>query len=113
MNKLYQGIDVLILPSLINEGVPLSILEAISRNILVITTESGGIKDIIEDGITGFILKKNNVEELSAIVRYILSHNKEVEIIKNNAFKVLQVQYSIDKMFSGYHKIYEEILTGL
>ena len=60
----------------------------------------------------GFILKKNNVEELSAIIGYILSHKKEVEIIKNNAYKILQKQYSIDKMFSGYHKVYKEILTS-
>ena len=103
---------VLILPSLLNEGLPFSILEAISRNILVITTKSGGIGDIIEDKVTGFILKKNNVEELSALIKYILSHKKEVENIKENAFKILQEEYSIDNMLAGYHKLYEEVLSS-
>ncbi len=109
--RLYQGINILVLPSLLNEGLPLSILEAISRNILVVTTKSGGIENIIEDRITGFILKKNNSDELSAIIKFILSYKEEVTNIKKNAFKILQEKYSIDKMLSGYHKIYKEVLT--
>ena len=113
VDRLYQGINILILPSLLNEGLPLSILEAISRNILVVTTKSGGIEDIIEDRVTGFILKKNNSDELSAIIKFIFSHNDEVNNIKNNAFKILQEKYSIDKMLSGYHRIYEEVLNTI
>ncbi len=109
INDLYKEINVLVLPTSMNEGLPISILEAISRKILIVTTKAGGIGDIIEDRVTGFILKNNNPEEISMIIKYILSHKKEVDNIKNNALKILQEQYSIDKMLSGYHKIYEEV----
>jgi len=111
MNDIYKGINVLVLPTSMNEGLPISILEAISRNILIVTTKAGGIGDVIEDRVTGFLLKNNNPVEISLIIKYILSHNKEVSKIKNNAFKILQEQFSIDEMFWGYHKIYKEVLT--
>lgn len=110
-NAIYEGINVLVLPTSMNEGLPISILEAISRKILIVTTNAGGIGDIIEDGVTGFILENNYPEEISSIINYILLHADKVSEITNNAFQILQEKFSIDEMYKNYHNIYNEVLT--
>ena len=54
--ELLNQADAYILPSY-NEGLPISILEAMSYNLPIISTKVGGIPEILEDGINGFIME--------------------------------------------------------
>jgi glycosyltransferase involved in cell wall biosynthesis len=54
------GMDIICLTS-DNEGTPVSLIEAQAGGIPVITTNVGGVKDIILEGETGYIIPKNNV----------------------------------------------------
>jgi glycosyltransferase involved in cell wall biosynthesis len=45
-----------------NEGQPISILEAMGNGMIIITTNHAGIPDIIEDGVSGIVIDKNNVD---------------------------------------------------
>lgn len=48
-----------------SECFPLVLLEAMSYFLPVVTTNEGGIPDIVEDGVTGILLTENNVEALA------------------------------------------------
>ena len=56
------GMDIICLTSN-NEGTPVSLIEAQACNIPVISTDVGGVKDIVFNNETGFIVPKNNVEK--------------------------------------------------
>jgi glycosyltransferase involved in cell wall biosynthesis len=60
----YRSSDIFVLPS-INECFPLVLLEAMQFNLPVISTDEGGIADIIVDGETGFIVAKKDAGELA------------------------------------------------
>lgn len=60
----YSQCQVLALPSL-TEGQPLVILEAFGCGIPVVATRVGGIPDIIEDGVNGFLVNSGAAEELA------------------------------------------------
>ncbi|WP_144550527.1 glycosyltransferase family 4 protein [Bacillus sp. X1(2014)] len=55
--------DVFILPS-DTEGMPLSIIEAMALGLPTISTNVGGVPEVIVDGKTGFIINPDSVEEL-------------------------------------------------
>jgi glycosyltransferase involved in cell wall biosynthesis len=64
--EMFQDIDVLIIPSLWNEPLSRVILEANSNGIPVIASKRGGIKEIVDEGNTGFLFdpaKKGDLEE--------------------------------------------------
>jgi glycosyltransferase involved in cell wall biosynthesis len=61
MQGFYQEIDVFVNTSL-HEGIPMSILEAMAYGIPVIAPRIGGIPEIIEDGIDGFLIRPDNAE---------------------------------------------------
>jgi len=66
--SVYAQCQVLVLPSL-TEGQPLVILEAFGCGIPVVATRVGGIPDIIEDGVNGFLVNAGAAEELARAMR--------------------------------------------
>ena len=68
--------DVFVLPSLA-EGRPNVILEAFATKLPVVSTNVGGIPELVEDGVSGYVVKKNNPSELAGALRkLVLSESK-------------------------------------
>ncbi len=59
-----QAADCVVLPSLYREGTPRTLLEAASLEKPVIATDSVGCRQIVEDGVTGFLVQPNSVSDL-------------------------------------------------
>lgn len=59
----YQAADIFVLPSY-TEGLPLSILEAMSCGLPIITTNVGGIPEVVENGKNGFIIDPGDADKL-------------------------------------------------
>ncbi|WP_312469705.1 glycosyltransferase family 4 protein [Neobacillus sp.] len=64
---------VFVLPS-DTEGLPLSIIEAMSLGLPCISTNVGGVPELIEDGKTGFIIQPGSIEELVEKLTLLLEH---------------------------------------
>lgn len=71
IGEVMNGLDIVVLTSL-NEGTPLSIIEAQFFKKPVVSTNAGGVKDCMQDGTTGFLVEKNDVitfcEKLSLLI---------------------------------------------
>lgn len=96
-----KDIDCVILPSY-REGMPRSLLEASSMGKPIITVDSVGCKDVVEDGVTGFMAKTANVETLVvAMAKFIkLPFDKKIEMGKHGRIKMekeFDQQIVIDK----------------
>lgn len=61
----YENVDCVVLPSY-REGVPRSLLEAASMAIPIITTDAIGCRDVVDDGINGFLCKPKDTNDLAA-----------------------------------------------
>lgn len=76
MPRLYAEHDIFVFPSLM-EGQPLVLLEAMASGMAVITTETCGMPDVIEDGRTGLLIPPANA---AAIEEGILSLASSAEL---------------------------------
>jgi len=66
--------DVIVLPSYYREGIPLSLLEGAAMGMPIITTESPGCRDVVEDGKNGYLVPiKNSVKLASAMEKFIVN----------------------------------------
>ena len=54
--ELLCSVDILVLPSLHNEGLPNAVMEAMAASLPVVATDTGGVRDLVIDGLTGFIV---------------------------------------------------------
>lgn len=65
MRSLYLRQDIFVLPSLF-EGMPIVLLEAMATGMPVVTTDTCGMKDVVEDGYNGLLVKPADTAELVA-----------------------------------------------
>lgn len=56
-----------------NECFPLVLLEAMQHGVACVSTDEGGVPDIIEDGKTGFISKRKDAEDLANKLELIIN----------------------------------------
>lgn len=68
MPALYGSHDILVLPSLV-EGMPLTLLEAMATAMPVVTTNTCGMADVVEDGFNGLLVPAADGPELAGAIR--------------------------------------------
>lgn len=68
MPGLYASHDILVLPSLI-EGMPLTLLEAMATAMPVVTTNTCGMADVVEDGFNGLLVPAASPSELASAIQ--------------------------------------------
>lgn len=88
------------------EGMPISLLEALSCGCTPICTPVGGIKNMIQDGITGFL--SENVSEIAyydAVKRFL---NNRKTIQKANLIKHFENLYSIEHCALKHRQLYQK-----
>ncbi|MEO8025562.1 MAG: glycosyltransferase family 4 protein [Bryobacteraceae bacterium] len=73
MRAVVASLDLIVVPSSGLEATTRVILEAFSAGKLVLAAAAGGIPEIVEDGVTGFLTPSNSPEELAAGIRRALS----------------------------------------
>lgn len=82
----------IVLPSYYKEGIPRSLLEAAAMAKPIITTNNIGCKEVIEDGVTGFLCRGASVDSLKQAMEKILALSAEerIEMGKKGRLKVKQ-----------------------
>ena len=67
---------IFVLPSIKSEGIPNALMEAMSSGLLVISTRHNGIPELIEDGVSGFLVEVNSVEQIVRKLEHLISYPK-------------------------------------
>ncbi len=96
MEKFYKSLNVFVLPSVVKEAFGLVLCEAMYCGVPVITTDSGAQKEIIDDGIDGFIVPKGDVGKLSFNIELIYLESDKYKNFTNNATSKIKMKFSID-----------------
>ena len=101
--KFYNGIDLLILPSL-SESFPNVIPESMFCSTPVLSTNAGCSKTII--GKYGFIIAKNSKQTISSkldkVIKYYVYKKKEWALLKKNSRIQIKKNFSISNMANKY-----------
>lgn len=107
-HQLLLEIDVLILPSY-NEGLPISILEAMNYGKAIIATDVGGISEVVADD-NGFLIEPGNKEQLQSSINNLITAKKSV-LKKMGLISIEKVMpYTIEKVIKQLKEIYTPLL---
>ncbi|HEV7673198.1 MAG TPA: glycosyltransferase family 4 protein [Candidatus Angelobacter sp.] len=109
MPGVYSAMDVLVLPSL-NEGLPMTILEAMATSKPVIATRVGAIPSVIQQGETGLLVDPGDAEGLRDALARLLSQPNFCRRIGAAAHDWVSRNYTSEIMALKYRHMYEEVL---
>lgn len=98
--------DLFLLPSE-SESFGLAALEAMINKVPVISSNTGGIPEVNEDGITGFLSDVGEVDDMAKNALKILSDDAVLEKFKENAVVSAQ-RFDIRKVVPLYEALYEK-----
>ncbi|WP_417266623.1 glycosyltransferase [Brumimicrobium sp.] len=96
-----QGMDIVCLTSK-NEGTPVSIIEAQASGLPVVSTDVGGVRDILADGQAGFVIKRENIETYIDKLRLLIEDPS-----LRNKFANFGKQSVMDKF--SYHRLVKDM----
>jgi len=97
---------VFVLPSL-SEGLGRVVVEAMATGTPVIGSSVGGIPEMVEDGVTGFLIPPTNEMALAEQLRWMLEHPNEACRMGYSARIFAQHFFSTEAYVRGYQKIIE------
>lgn len=100
-----QASDIYVSASL-TEGLPLSILEAMSCGLPVVATNAGGTVDIVKNNVNGIIVSRSDSKELKNALEKLLNNDDLRERFGTNS-RNIAIEWSLENCARGYEKLYE------
>jgi glycosyltransferase involved in cell wall biosynthesis len=101
--------DVAVLPSYF-EGMGRVLLEAMAMEKPVVGTRVGGIPDLIEEGVNGYLVSPGNEEELASGLLKILNDKNLAAKMGEAGRKKMTDRFSAETMVRSIEKVYLELL---
>jgi len=107
LQRVYAGAEFFVLPSTA-EGVALTILEAMSSGLPVITADIPGASEVVLDGYSGFLVAPRDVEALSSKIHVLAKERETCKSMGNNARQFVIKKFSwrsiAEKTVEAYQK---------
>ncbi|MDF1875190.1 glycosyltransferase family 4 protein [Sulfurimonas sp. SAG-AH-194-I05] len=101
--------DIYVLPSY-REGVPRTLLEAASMRKPIVTTDAIGCREVVEDGLNGFLVKVKDSKDLACGIEKLINDSSLRESMGiNGRIKVLK-EFDVKIVVSKYMEVYEKII---
>ncbi len=110
LTAIYGATDVCVLTSR-NEGTPVAVIEALAAGIPVVSTDVGGVSDVVNDMILGAIAPDNDVTALAThVVRLLSPAERTPERIAARRASVM-ARYGFDRLMSDIVSVYHGLLS--
>lgn len=111
MEKLLRGAKAVIVPSEWYENCPYSIIEAMGKSRIIISSDVAGLPELVEEGRTGFLFETRNADSLAEKIKIVeeLSDSEYVSMCEET-YDFSQKVFSPDAYYEKIIGLYEELI---
>lgn len=107
--KIYTGLDIVILSSF-NEGLPVALIEAMAAGKPVISTNVGGVGDLILDGDNGLLVPSNDPMALAEAILYLLRNPERRKMMGDAGKKKAYPLFDKNRLLGDIDKLYRKLI---
>jgi glycosyltransferase involved in cell wall biosynthesis len=104
------SIDILVHPPTKADAFPHVLLEASAHKALIVASNIGGIGEIVQDGVTGYLVQPNDPENLANTIIKALSSPDQANKMREAAYARINNDFSIKEHVSKVQKVYLHLL---
>jgi glycosyltransferase involved in cell wall biosynthesis len=105
VHRIYPALDVYAIPSL-TEGMPIALLEAMVFGRSVVASRVGGIPEVVQDGVTGFLVPPRDVDQLAEKMWDILQSPNIAADMGRRAKKCVESLFDVREWIKKIEGIY-------
>lgn len=110
MPSVYASLDVMVSSSR-QEGLPMAILEGMASGLPLVATAVGDVPTVVLDGRTGVIVPPEDVDSLASAIVDLLRNANLRDQLGGAAAKLVENEFSADRMTAEYLRMYEEVVA--
>ena len=103
------GMDIICLCSK-NEGTPVSLIEAQASNVVIVSTDVGGVKDILLENETGFIVTKGAKTEYTQKLLQLIEEDDLRKTMGNKGWEHVKVKFHYSTLVANVEGLYKRLL---
>lgn len=105
----YYRADIFVAPSVVEEALGLSILEAMAAKTPVIATRKGGIPLLVKSGYNGFFVRVRNSSKIAEACNKLLENDELRKKMGENARKTVEKKFTWQKTAKKFSSLYKKI----
>jgi glycosyltransferase involved in cell wall biosynthesis len=109
--RFYSAIDALLLPS-VNEGTPVSVIEALAAQRPAVATRVGGTPDVIRDGVDGFLVEVGDADALSARLAELANDPERRARMGADGRERVLGRYAVERLVDDIDRLYRSLLDA-
>lgn len=111
VKPLLQQCHIFAFPSYYMEGLPKSLIEACAIGRPIVTTHNIGCKDVVADGVNGYLVPVKDSQALAVKIKLLIDHPDLRQQMGLAARKVAEQQFSLDTVIKDHLGIYQELIS--
>lgn len=111
VKELLAASSIVAFPSYYREGLPKSLIEANAIGRPIITTDSIGCRDTVEDGVNGYLIPIKDSEALAQKLRILLTDPELREKMGKDARRIAERDFSLSDVIKKHLEIYNELYS--
>jgi glycosyltransferase involved in cell wall biosynthesis len=106
-----RGAAVAVFPSRLGEGSPVAVLEAMMAGLPVVATDVGGTRELVEDGVTGWLVPPGRPGALAEEIAWILAHPAAARAVADKGREIARQRFTIDRAADHLVRVYGAALS--
>lgn len=110
VKELLQQSHIVAFPSYYMEGLPKSLIEATAIGRPIVTTNSIGCKDTVDNNVNGFLIPPKDVETLASRLKVLIDNADMRNKMGKASRKKAEAEFSLDVVIEKHLKIYNELI---
>ena len=108
IDEVNSGMDIICLTSL-NEGTPVSLIEAQANGKPIVSTKTGGIKNIVLENKTALLSENNDLNSFSQNLLSLVNNSKKRQLFSKYGLEKSE-EFNYSKLINNIKKLYENLL---
>jgi glycosyltransferase involved in cell wall biosynthesis len=111
INAELDATDILAFPSVLPEGMPMAVIEAMAAGVPIVASRVNGVTDVLRDSEDALLVTPGDAEALADAVRAVAHDNGLRDRLRTSAFARQRRSFSDTAMAAGVAKIYHQVLV--
>jgi len=106
----FERADVTVLPSLYKEGLPNVLLESMSMGVPVVSSDLGGVPEIVFNGKTGIMVEPGNRDQLAEAIQKLWNDRTNYMKMRQNARQLMVENFNKERQFDRFLEYFRSLL---